>query len=233
MSKENELSRYKEFINMHFPSNVWSSKQGRIKSIGTLHSVAYDNMILIEVFQDWIEEQDCQCHKEFLNNYKEYINSILIAIPVNHVGFVGYLIRSAVESLLKLLYSIAYPEKEQETIARTAFRNLKDELKEAYKAKGSAKLPQLAQLFSLYGTYSKEVHAHVTNNSNALGTLDYYIENYFEKMNHSVKDVKTIFKLFIELICEAISFNALELTLASSLRLERNLDPEIWAIIKS
>ncbi|MBB6023570.1 preprotein translocase subunit Sss1 [Paenibacillus sp. JGP012] len=232
MSKQNELTRYKEFIDTHFPSNVWTAKQGRLKTIDKLHSLAYDNLILIEVFQNWIEEHACQCNKQFLSDFKEYINSILVALPVNHVGFVGYLIRSAVETLLKLLYSLAFPDKDQGTIARTAFRNLKDELKEAYKIKESTKLPKLSQLFSLYGTYSKEIHAHLTNNFNALGTLDYYVSNYFEKMNHFVKDVNAMFKLFIELLCEAINFKFQELTFASIIRLERNLDPENLAIIK-
>ncbi|MGW8958942.1 hypothetical protein [Paenibacillus sp. NPDC055715] len=232
MSKDYEFERYKEFLEENFPTTVWLSKSKRLSIVHSLHSAAFDNLLIHEIFNDWITEHKSKCHTQFLNDFKEYINSVLIATPVNHVGFIGYLIRSSVESVLKLLYSFSYPCIDKDVISRTAFRNLKGELKSAYKQKDTLIKDKLSQLFNLYGKYSKEIHAHLTNNENSLGTINYYTNNYFEKINTSVKDTINLINLFIELVCETLDFKFSEITRSSLIRLEKKLDPSRLSIMK-
>jgi hypothetical protein len=231
MAKEDEFIRYVEYIRENYPTTIWLSKEKHIAKLSNLHSATYDNVIIYEIIKNWHIYNSLPGFTQFLDDYKEYISSILIAIPANHPGFIGYLIRSASESLLKYLYSYAYPSCPEEKVAKTPFRHLKDELKLVYKTNPT--YPRVIDLLNLYGKYSKEIHLHITNNANSLGTINFYIDNFFSSINNDLLEIIKLVDLFTVLTSFTLNFKYHENTLASQKRLERNLDQSRLSIIQS
>jgi hypothetical protein len=230
MAKETEFVRYLDFIKLHFPQTIWLQKENRIHKLSVVHSSTYDNLLLYEVFLEWNKTKSFPGYIRFLDDYKEYINSILIALPVNHPGFIGFLIRSASESLIKYIFSFCYPDITEQKVAKTPFRHLKDDIKKIYKTKPIYQ--NIIDLLNLYGKYSKEIHLHITNNDNSYGTINYYTNNYFQSQNENIKDVIVLVNLFTVVISFTYDFSMHENTFASVKRLQRNLEKKRLALIQ-
>lgn len=231
MAKEDQFIRYVEFLRKNYPTTIWLSKEKHIAKLSNLHSATFDNVLIYEVFKNWHISNSLPGITKFLEDYKEYLSSILIAIPANHPGFIGYLIRSASESLLKYLYSCAYPMYPEEKVAKTPFRHLKDELKLVYKT--NHVYPKVIDLLNLYGKYSKEIHLHITNNPNSLGTINFYTENFFSSINNDIQEIIKLVDLFTVLSSFTLNFIYHENTLASQKRLGRHLEQRRLSIIQS
>lgn len=231
MAKEEEFIRYIDFLRENYPTTIWLTKEKHIQKLSYLHSATYDNVIIYEVFKNWHISNSLPGSTRFLEDYKEYVSSVLIAIPANHPGFIGYLIRSATEALLKYLYSFAYPGFSEEKVARTPFRHLKDELKLVYKT--NSIYPKVIDLLNLYGKYSREIHLHITNNVNSFGTINFYTENFFPSSNNDLQEIVKLVDLFTALSSFTLNFVYQENTFASQKRLERNLDQRRLSLIQS
>lgn len=231
MAKETEFNRYIEFIHNNFPTSKWLTKKKHIAKLSLVHSATFDNILIYETFEDWGNRNSCLGKVRFLEDYKEYLSSILIAIPVNHPGFISYLIRSSSESLLKYLYSHSYPEKDEEGIARIPFRHLKDELKAAYKEKNVYQ--EILNLLNIYGKYSKEIHSHTTGNENSLGTINYYTNNFFVSINKSIEDIISLVNLFTRLVYNVLNFDSKEITFSTLIRLRRNIESQRLSMLLS
>jgi hypothetical protein len=81
--------------------------------------------------------------------------------------------------------------------------------------------------------YSKEIHLHITNNENSLGTINFYTENFFSSINNDLLEILKLVDLFTVLTSYSLNFRYYENTLASQKRLERNLDQRRLSIIQS
>ena len=217
------LPEYLSFVSEKFPNTIWLQDTYRFELI-KLYSYVHENLILVDTFIDFFSTRALNYKARFLHEYKEAINSLLITVPVNFSGFARFNIRVASEALLKFIYSLTYTELEEEKVSRTAFRNLKDELKSH--ASNSAIKPEIITLTQVYGEYSKKIHNHTSTENNLNTTLNKFTDDYSEEISHAIGITDSIINLFILTISYKTQFNFASLSSASRIRLNANLSEE-------
>ncbi len=226
MNEPHNFGEYLCYIKDTYPNSPWIQYESDNYSLKKLYSCIYDSLLINEVFSD---NCNLKGHSRFLNDFHNYFQSILIAFPVNHQGFISYLIRTSTESFLKYIFSICYTDFSEEEVARTGFRHLKKDLKDFFK--GQSTHNEIVQLLKIYGEFSKNIHAHVTEYFNSQGTLDYYSNNISTFFLEIIDVCDELIKLTVKIKCVLANFNFEDLNHSTRVRLSRRIDKERLSLL--
>lgn len=216
-----DFEKYTTFIKTKYPETEWL-KNNMYKKLHKVHSIVYDNMIMLQIFEAIIKEKDIKISYRHLYQYAENINSLLLAFPINHPQFLNYIIRTSTEALLKMIYSFAFNEKTDEKISRIAFRYLKDELKTSIVVKPIR--DYIIDLLSIYGKYSENIHQHHNFSEISIKTLDYYTDTIFKSNEKNINTIDKLVTLFIRCVMYIADLEKEDLTFSQSKRIRDNLD---------
>ncbi|RAP29177.1 hypothetical protein C2W64_04124 [Brevibacillus laterosporus] len=173
------FEKYYVFLKQVMPHSPWVKSEKINSSFLEVFNAIQENLILAEINTDNAMFQSPKSKKILFAFYKENILSILIAWPTNHPGFISYNIRTACETLLKLVYAHLFPFKNYEDVSRTSFRHLKEEIK---KSTSGVTKESIIDLCLLYGESSKQIHGHSTSYSEDDLVINSYFENLFDNV---------------------------------------------------
>ncbi|MCK1998947.1 hypothetical protein MPH47_17260 [Psychrobacillus psychrodurans] len=169
------FDKYISYLKHVMPHSPWVKSETIHPEFIKVFNAIQDNLILTEINTDEAMFQSSESKEILFGFYKENILSILISWPTNHPGFISYNIRTACETLLKLVYSHLFPSKSYEEVSRTGFRYLKDDSK---KITDGVTKESILKLCTLYGQSSKQIHGH----SSSFSDGDLVINSYFETL---------------------------------------------------
>lgn len=215
----NNVDEYRNFLNEHIPkSNIINTDKTNY-----VYTRVVENLLVTEIFKNCIGECEIECYLDFLEDYKNQFNKILLYIGINDYNSVTYCIRSLIENLLKFIYSI-YIVESKENISKLSFRNIKDDLNEFYQSGLEINLELIMKLCDIYGKYSNVIHGKSSNQA----SIQYIVE-IIEKENKQLNDIDKILlnivdiyeDIMSEILCiEYLSTNDL-LTLRKSISSNR------------
>lgn len=203
MIRNNE---YKKFLNEYIPkSNLLYNDKSNI-----IYLRVIENLIVTDIFRNYIGEYEVECYIEFLDDYKIQYTKMLLYIGINDYEAVTYCIRGLIESLLKFIYSI-YIIEQKEDIQKLSFRNIKEDLKEFNSNGLNMNIKLIIKLCEIYGKYSNAIHGKIDNRSSVQ-----YIAEIIENENRELINIENIL-LDILNIYEDIMIEILEIeSLATS-----------------
>lgn len=201
MTKSNS-DEYKDFLKMYIPKSYFINSMTK-----NIYSRITENLVVTEIFKNYINECELECYIEFLENYKNKYNKLLLYLGINDYESVTYCIRSLIENLLKFIYSI-YIIELKENIEMFSYRNIKDELIEFSKNGLEINMELISKLFSIYGEYSKVIHGK----ENTKVSIEYIvdiIENKNDKLNNIDQILLKIINIYEDIMIDILKIEYL------------------------
>lgn len=179
MIRNNE---YEKFLNEYIPkSNLLHNNNANI-----IYLRVIENLIVTDIFRNYISEYKVECYIEFLDDYKIQYTKMLLYVGINDYEAVTYCIRGLIESLLKFIYSI-YIVEQKENIQKLSFRNIKEDLKEFNRNGLNMNIELIIKLCEIYGKYSNAIHGKIDNRPSLQ-----YIAEIIESENRELRNVEDI-----------------------------------------
>lgn len=212
MRANQEKQRYIEFTKKFFPNTLLL---GNEDVLGILFSRVHENSVVTSILEKYVTSHGVSI--EFLVYYRRNFNKLLVTYPLNEAQAIYSNIRLITESLLKFLYSINSTQ-DVETIKKTKFRTLKEEL-----MKTSLDQNALNTLFSLYGRYSNYIHDKEDADTEELDFIENVITTKNKYLTGIVDELITLLNSYYILICSAFRITQSQFSSSENLRLIHNL----------
>lgn len=225
-----KTSEYKEFIKKYFPySGVINDE-----SIELIYSRICENNLLTDIYEKYINNEEynngISCYLIFLLRYKNHLNKLLIYIALNDYAGVNFCIRTAIENLLKFLYSI-YFNKSFKTVNTTSFRHLKEDLN-SLQTELFIDTGKLNILFTYYGDFSNSIHDKVESYQSELEYMENIIQSNAFKLNELDGKLVKVLNNYGALICNIFKFSEETFSSSEILRLKNTLSVKRFEKIK-
>ncbi|MGG4263723.1 hypothetical protein [Peribacillus simplex] len=220
---------YKEYLKKQIPNSMWLNDEKFEEQLIGLYGSINDNLTMIKIHVDYFNEYGhifaYDINNKFLVDLRSNLLSILIAFPLNHIGFVHYLIRTCTESLLKMIYSMVFTDKSEEQIAKTPFRHLKDELKKEYSYAPTIK-ENIIILTNMYGTYSKNVHQYGEVDIFSTKFINDFFEEDSKELLKGIKSIHQMIDCYFFIINYTIKFDISSITHANRVYISNQMTEE-------
>lgn len=146
------VNEYKDFVKNNFPKSKLNNNETR----DILYKHIYENNLITNIILKNIEiNKKKSGYLDFIIIYKNQLNKLLLCLPLNEKSIAFFFVRSALENLLKHIYSF-FIDIEINKVNRTSFRHIKEDLKSSIYHYEINK--NIESLFNYYGKYSNSIH---------------------------------------------------------------------------
>lgn len=225
-----KTSEYKEFIKKYFPYSGAINDE----SIELIYSRICENNLVTDIYDKYISNEEynngISCYLIFLQRYKNHFNKLLLYIALNDYSGVNFCIRTAIENLLKFLYSIYFNKKFQ-TVNTTSFRHLKEELN-SLETELFIDTGKLNILFTYYGDFSNSIHDKLESYQSELEYMESIIQSNAFKFNELDGKLIKILNNYELLISNIFKFSEKTFSSSEMIRLKNALSVKRFNKIK-
>ncbi|MHB9937891.1 hypothetical protein CF098_07660 [Clostridium sporogenes] len=182
------MNNFSKFLQEFFPRHP--SKNS--KNLQMVYEKICENNMLTDIFINKINEDNIKDRTIFLILYKNKFVKILLYIGLNDIDSINYCIRSAVEYLLKFLFSIKN-NSDIKIAGQTSFKYLKESLKDPNGELYHSMYKDINPLISTYGNFSNKLHGK-----------DIRINNETEYLQEILTQNNVDYKKLCDTICQIV-----------------------------
>lgn len=205
---------YENFIKLHFPYSKCMNNETPI----LVYRLVYELNMMSGIFKNYIGNRP---YNIFLDKYINKINKLLLYIPLNDQDSINFIIRSAVENIIKFIVC-KYSSKDIKCISKMGFRNLKEEI-QLLSNSTVIDMESIDKLFSLYGQYSNDVHGKDYTDKNEIKFLQSYILNENLSLSRTKDDVMKIIESYYKILNKSFNIKFSDFGSAERIRIRRSL----------
>jgi hypothetical protein len=220
MQRDNEFKRFLEFVRENFPNSYILKNTEELK---LLFYRVHENFIVSEIIEKYLKhnyEGKRNFHIEFLINYKNNFNRLLLTVPLNDSQIIYFNMRAIIENLLKFLYSVDNKIDVQK-VRKTSYRHIKEHL-----LKTNMCLKSLNTLFSYYAKYSNFVHDQKELYEKEIIYIEKILQNKTNYLLSLSENLLKIINCYYSLIFKTFNITQRMFSSSENLRLMKNLTPK-------
>ncbi|PCD83163.1 hypothetical protein CNQ87_01890 [Lysinibacillus fusiformis] len=219
----NSFEKYLTYLNQAMPHSPWVRNDEIQPTFIKVFNAIQENLVLTEINTDNAMYLSSEPKEILFGIYKENILSILLSWPTNHPGFISYNIRTACETLLKLVHSHLFIDKSYEQVSRTSFRHLKEDNKK--ETEGIVK-DSIIKLCKIYGESSRKVHGHSASYSDGDLIINNYFENIFDDIDYYADLIFELTDQYFILNKNLFGFSVQSLRVDQRIKIRSNISEE-------
>lgn len=208
---------YFKFMQDNFPN---SSRKNDEKLIVTYKRIQEANAC-IEIIEKYSQLSCVNSGIIYSNRFQRNLNKLLLYLPLNDEIGINIIMRTIIESLLKYCYSITI-ERDFEKTNKTSFRNIKDDLNKIKTLEYFAN-NLLDNLFSLYSSYSNDVHLKKMRITPDCEALQNIISGESYDVNKINSDLTRIIDIYNSFSIKYFELRESSLTVSERIRLNNRV----------